>query len=116
MAPTKASEQLLGLARDAAERLGAMGILLLPETLMDWQAVRAVTGEARVLVAVTSPRVRLAVENTGLVPVEVEPSNAGIAERITLALIEAVANDKLAAGDRVVVVYSGFEAEMMDSV
>ena len=40
-------------------------------------------------------------------PIEVEPTEAAIAERITLALIEAVANDQLKAGARVVVVYSG---------
>jgi DNA integrity scanning protein DisA with diadenylate cyclase activity len=107
---------VLGLARDAAERLDAVGIVLLPETSMDWQAVRAATGEARVLVVVTSPKACQAVESAGLVAVEVGPTDAGIAERITLALIEAVANDQLAAGDRVVVAYSGFEAQKIDSV
>src|SRR5262249_59152761 len=51
-----------------------------------------------------------------LIAVEAEPSEAVIAERISLALIEAVANDQLHAGDRVVVVYSGFEAEAIDSL
>ena len=44
------------------------------------------------------------------------PTDAAITERITLALIEAVANDHLRAGARVVVVYSGFEAETLDSI
>lgn len=107
---------MLGLARDAAGRLDAAAVLLLPETPLDWATVRQVTGDVRLLVTVTTVKARQAVELAGLIPVEVEPTAAGIAERITLALIEAVANDQLAAGDRVVVAYSGFEAEIIDSV
>lgn len=116
--PASANRSLpiLGLARDAADRLDAVGVLLMPETPLDWSAVRQAVGETRLLVAVTTAKLRQAVEQAGLVPVEVEPTDAGIAERITLALIEAVANDQLAAGDRVVVAYSGFEAEIIDSV
>ena len=67
--------------------------------------------------AVTSPKqARRGPRRPGLIAVEVEPTDAAIAERITLALIEAVANDHLSAGDRVVVVYSGFEAETLDSM
>ncbi len=45
-----------------------------------------------------------------------EASESAITERITLALIEAVANDQLTAGARVVVAYSGFESETLDSI
>ena len=66
--------------------------------------------------ASASPRQLEAIRKAGLIAVEVEPTEAAIAERISLALIEAVANDQLQAGDRVVVVYSGFEAEALDSL
>ena len=66
--------------------------------------------------ATSSPRQIEAIKKTGLEAIEVEPTEAAIAERITLALIEAVANDQLKAGARVVVVYSGFEAEALDSL
>jgi DNA integrity scanning protein DisA with diadenylate cyclase activity len=115
-APTKATTGLLALACEAAPRLGASGVLVLPEGPMDWEAVRALAGEARVLAAVTSPRQAEAAEAAGLAAVEVDAAEAAIAERITLALIEAVANDRLEAGARVVVVYSGFEAETLDSL
>src|SRR5438309_3157861 len=62
------------------------------------------------------PRHLEAIRAAGLIPLEVEPAEVAIAERITLALIEAVANDQLTAGARVVVVYSGFEAETLDSI
>ncbi|HEV3162894.1 MAG TPA: DNA integrity scanning protein DisA nucleotide-binding domain protein [Isosphaeraceae bacterium] len=113
---TKATNTLLELACGAVGRLGAVGLLLLPEGPMDWEDVRESTGETKVLVAVASGRHLEAVRNAALTPLEVEPTEAAITERITLALIEAVANDHLTAGARVVVVYSGFEAETLDSI
>ena len=66
--------------------------------------------------ASASERQLEAVRKAGLIAVEVEPTEAAISERISLALIEAVANDQLQAGARVVVAYSGFEAEAIDSL
>src|SRR5205807_5864826 len=72
--------------------------------------------EARALAALASAKPREAAGAAGLTSLEVEPTEAAITERITLALIEAVANDHLTAGARVVVAYSGFEAETLDSI
>jgi len=113
---TKATPTLLKLACEAVNRLGAVGILILPEEPMDWGAIAAVAEDVRILVATSSPRLQEAVRAAGLIPLEVEPTDAAITERITLALIEAVANDQLEAGARVVVAYSGFEAEAIDSL
>ena len=113
---TKATHHLLELARDAAARSTAAGLLLMPEGAMDWGSVRALGESLRILVAVETDRMEHAVRQAGLVPIVVEPSNAAITERITLALIEAVAVDQLTAGARVVVAYSGFEAETLDSI
>jgi diadenylate cyclase len=108
---------ILALACEAARRLGASGVLILPEGPLEWEVLRLpASSELAVLVASASQRQLEAVRKAGLVAVEVEPSEAAIAERISLALIEAVANDQLQAGARVVVVYSGFEAEALDSL
>lgn len=119
MTPTvvsKATTSLLALACEAASRLGVAGLLVLPEGPMDWPAVREAVGGVRTLVAVTAARQAEAVRAAGLTPVEVEATEAAITEQISLALIEAVANDLLSAGDRVAVVYSGFEADTLDSL
>jgi DNA integrity scanning protein DisA with diadenylate cyclase activity len=113
---TKATMSLLGMACDAAGRLGAAAVLILPEGPMDWTALRAACPGQRILVAVPSARLREAIDEAGLIPLEVEAGASAIPERITLALIEAVANDQLTAGARVIVVYSGFEAETLDSL
>ena len=73
-------------------------------------------GEVRVFVAAGSSRAGEIACEEGFIPLDVEPTDSAIAERITLALIEAVANDHLTAGARVVAVYSGFEAETLDSI
>ena len=116
MTLTKATSGVLALACEAVGRLGASGVVVIPEGPMDWKAVREAACDVRILVATPSARQREAVRDAGLVPLEVEPTEAAITERITLALIEAVANDHLTAGARVVVAYSGFEAETLDSL
>ncbi len=52
----------------------------------------------------------------GLEIVDLDPTDAAMSERITLALLQAVADDQLKAGDHVVAVYSGFEADALDSI
>lgn len=113
---TKATAGLLRLASAAAADLGADAVVLLPEGPMDWVAVREACGDARLLIATAIDRHREAAVAAGLVGLEVEPTDASISERITLALIQAVADDHLKSGARVVVVYSGFEAETLDSI
>lgn len=110
----KATTSLLEMACAAVDQLGAAGLLILPDNNLDWESVREVTGKTRVLVAVTERHLE-AVTEAGLVAVEVEVTEAGIVERITLALIESVANDLLRSGARIVVVYAAFDAEL-DSI
>ena len=108
---------ILSLACEAATRLGAVGVLIMPEGTMEWELVRSVcTGAPAIFVASSSPRQIEAIRKLGLKAIELEPTEAAITERISLALIEAVANDQLKAGVRIVVVYSGFEAEAIDSM
>ena len=91
--------------------------MIMPEGPLEWDLVRSVcAGGVRSSWPSSSPRQIEAIRKAGLEAIEVEPTEAAIAERITLALIEAVANDQLKAGARVVVVYSGFEAEALDSL
>jgi DNA integrity scanning protein DisA with diadenylate cyclase activity len=112
---TKATTSLLELACEAVARVGAAGLVLIPEGPLDWAGVRVIAEDVRVIVAIDE-RHEDAIKAAGLIPLPVEPTEAAIAERITLALIEAVANDLFRAGARVVVAYAGFEAEALDSI
>jgi diadenylate cyclase len=113
---SKATTSLLALAFEASPRLGVAALMVLPEGSMDWDDVRALAGNVRTLIAVSLPRHLEAVREAGMITVEVDATDAAITERIALALIEAVANDLLSAGDRVAVIYSGFEAETLDTL
>ena len=108
----------LSLACEAARRLGAVGVLILAEGPMDWDVVRVLSQQRDRRSWWPAPRSASSRRSArrGLVAIEVEPTEVAISERISLALIEAVANDLLQAGARVVVVYSGFEAEALDSL
>ena len=116
LALNKATINLLEVACVTAERVGAVGVMVIPEGRMDWEAIKVVTEGVPLYVAVEGERTAEEVREAGLIAVEVEPTDAAIIERITLALIEAVANDLLRAGARVVVVYSGFEADELDTM
>ncbi len=119
MTPTalnKPMASLLGLACEAVPDLGAEAVLIIAEGSLDWEGLRELAGDARVLVATPNNKHREAAIAAGLTGVEVEPTEASIAERISLALIQAVADGQLKAGARVLVVYSGFEAETLDSI
>ena len=112
----KATAGLIDLAMDAVRSFSAQAIVILPEEPLDWEALRERTDDTPILIATPSDRQRDAIIAAGFVGLDVEPSEAAIGERITLALIQAVADDHLRAGARVVVVYSGFEAETLDSL
>lgn len=108
---------ILSIASGSAQRLGASAVLVMPEGPLEWDLVRSVAnGGVTFLIATSSERQLQAIRDAGLIAIELEPTESAIAERITLALIEAVANDHVKAGARVAVVYSGFEAEALDSI
>lgn len=114
---TKGMVPLLSLACQMAEGLGAMAVVVLPEAPLDWKAIaEARPPSTRVLIATSVARHAETARAAGLEVVGVDPTDAAIPERIMLALIQAVADDQLKAGDRVAVVYSGFEAEALDSI
>lgn len=115
---TTATPPILSIAAEAAERLGGVGVLVMVEGNLDWDAVGSIAADSGVafMFAASSPRLLDAMKKAELVTIELEPIEATIAERISLALIEAVSHDLLKAGARVVVVYSGFEAKAVDSI
>ncbi len=113
---SKTKAPILSVALKAAPEVGASAVVLLPEGPMDWAMAKSLAGSTPLLVEAIDERSAEALRNAGLIAIEVEPVDAAIAERMTLALIEAVANDQLRAGARVVVVYSGFEADTLDSI
>ncbi len=104
---------LLKAARHLYTDLSADAILLVTETPLDWEEVRASLADCRLLVAVQSrslvQRLRLQDDITLL---ELEPEPKPIEERISLALLKAVANEQLQPGAHVVLLYNGIAANI----
>ncbi len=103
---------LLQAARQLVEEMPADAVLLLTETNLDWPAVFDHLGGARLLVAaqdgVLTQHLK---EEHGLTVLDIDPGPTPTQERMSLALLEAVAKEKLQSGADVVALYNGIEAE-----
>jgi DNA integrity scanning protein DisA with diadenylate cyclase activity len=90
----------------------ADAVLLLTETELDWEAVRAQLDGCRLLVAAQDPHLtgRLKQE-PGLAVLDVDPKSVPVRERIGQALLEAIATEQLRSGAHVVALYNGVEVE-----
>lgn len=108
------SSTIVHVAGDLMRRVGASVVLILAETIQDWQCAR--NANVKFIVASMSDRVQTAARECGLTVIELEPLNNSIADRISLSLIEAVSMDLVGPTDQVIVVYGGFESGVLDSM
>jgi DNA integrity scanning protein DisA with diadenylate cyclase activity len=112
MALPRQTVVLLQAARRFVEELPADAVLLLTETNLDWDAVREHLGGCRLLVAaqdgVLTQKLK---EHTGLTVLDIDPGPTPTQERMSLALLEAVASERLRTGAHVVALYNGIEGE-----
>jgi DNA integrity scanning protein DisA with diadenylate cyclase activity len=103
---------LLQAARQLAQDLPADAVLLLTETDLDWDMVLQHLEGCRLLVAaqdgVLTQKLK---EHAGLTVLDIDPGPTPTQERMSLALLEAVASEKLRTGAHVVALYNGIEAE-----
>jgi DNA integrity scanning protein DisA with diadenylate cyclase activity len=104
---------LLKAARQLYTDLLADAVVLVTETLLDWDYVRATLAGCRLLVAVQNPvlvqKLKLHDQITIL---DLEPDPKPIEERISLALLKAVAGEQLQPGAHIVLLYNGIAAEV----
>jgi DNA integrity scanning protein DisA with diadenylate cyclase activity len=113
---TEQFKTLYGLALGLRESAGADAILFLLEGSADWQRLKRMAGDEKVLVAAdTAEEFQRACE-AGLAAVRVEMPSRPVYERLTQSVLEAVADDLLAPGSSVVALYSSFDADTIDSL
>src|SRR5713226_3758400 len=112
MALPKQTVTLLKAARQLVDELPADAVLLLTETSLDWDAVLEYLEGCRLLVAaqdgVLTQKLK---EQPGLTVLEIDPGPMPTQERMSLALLSAVANEQLHTGADVIALYNGIEAE-----
>jgi len=113
------SEQLESfcvVARKIAQIDDADSMLLLLESSLDWQKLRAATSGLKVLLAADRPAFLDGAQDAGFSTVQLSAIDSPVHEQLTRALLELVADDLLDPGATVIALYSGFEAGTIDSL
>ncbi|MDQ3333285.1 MAG: diadenylate cyclase [Planctomycetota bacterium] len=114
--PSDAMRSMLRAAQRVAKDVSAEAILCLADVPFDFKAIDKELDGVRLVVASEKPDVQRAVreDEIALVPLLHEPQTRQL--QLSQALLEAIADDLLSSGSRVVCLYSLFEKETVDSL
>ena len=113
---TEQFKKLMSMAVGLTETVGIDAILLLVEGTADWPRLRNMAPDSKLLVAADTFEQLVGAKEAGLEPIRLDmPDNAAY-EKLTQAVLEAVADDILAPGSAVVALYSAFDADVIDSL
>jgi DNA integrity scanning protein DisA with diadenylate cyclase activity len=103
---------LLQSAQQLVTRLPADAVLLLTETPMDWDTVRRHLPNCRLLVAAQNPILTQKLAGRpGFTVIDLDPEPIPTQERMSLALLKAIAAEDLQPGAHVVALYNGIAAD-----
>jgi DNA integrity scanning protein DisA with diadenylate cyclase activity len=106
------SSVLLRTARQIVNDMPADAVLLVTETDLDWDEVLEILPAEKLLVCPTDPALTQELQAQGLLQVlEIDAGPTPTQERMSLALLEAVAQERLRAGADVVALYNGIGVE-----
>lgn len=110
----------LEMVFDAAARLAggvhAHALLLLMNAPTNWQSLLERAGSQRVIIAADTKDQLEGAAEAGLATVVLGLPESPVYDKLSQALLEAVADELLEPGSRVVALYSGFEADVLDSI
>ncbi|NLX54847.1 MAG: hypothetical protein GXY58_07025 [Planctomycetaceae bacterium] len=99
-----------------AEAVEADALLVVLDGPTDWQKLKDRNKRIKLLVSADHAEKLAGAREAGLEPVIVNLPDAPVVDMLTQALLEAVAGDMVVPGAAVVAVYSGFEADQIDSI
>lgn len=107
---------LLMAARRIAVETDAAALVILAELPYDFAAIRRYLRNVRLVVASDKEKVQQAAgeDQVDLVPLMHEPQTRQL--QLSQALLEAIADDLLQSGDRIVALYAVFERDIIDSM
>jgi len=107
---------LLKSARRIATENDVEAIMILAENPFDFLAIKKQMRKVRLLIASDKPDVQKAAidDDVDLVPLLDEPQTRQV--QLSQALVEAIADELLFSGDKVLVMYSSFERASIDSL
>ena len=112
MALSLQTAALLKSARQLLDDLGADAVLLLTETNLDWAEVLEIIPAHKLLISAKDPELNKKLQNNpNLRVLEIDPGPTPTHEQMSVALLEAVATEKLKTGAHVVAMYNGIGAD-----
>ena len=94
----------------------ADALLVLLDGATDWDALRARAGTAKLIAVADSSEALAGAKEAGLDTVLLAMPDAPVFEKLAQALLESVADEMLEPNSEIVAVYSGFEADIIDSM
>src|SRR5262245_27733873 len=112
-------EQFAGyvdLAMAMCRSSGGSALFLMLSGPTEWEELKKKADGMKVVVAANSLEELSGAEEAGLLALPLDMSDSPVIERLTQALLRGVAREVLTPGDGVVVMYSGFEADVIDSL
>src|SRR5439155_15757935 len=110
MALAPQTHNLVKAARQLFQEMSADAVLLLTETDMDWEAVRTLLPDGKLLIAAQDRDLTKRLQNNPeLTVLDIDPGPTPKRERLSLALLEAVATERLRSGAHVIALYNGIE-------
>lgn len=104
------------LAIQMLEVAEADAVLIFIDGTPEWDKLKAIAEGHKVIVAADRDEFLTGIADTGLLGVVVELEESPILEKLMHALVEAVANDHISTGAKVVALYSGFDEERIDTI
>jgi diadenylate cyclase len=103
---------LLKAARQLLDELAADAVLMLTETDLDWAEVFDILPVEKLLISAKDPELNLQLQAYPKLRVlDTDPGPTPTHEQMSVALLEAVATEKLKAGAQVIALYNGIGAE-----
>ena len=114
---TDSFRQILEVTLRAHRDMEAAAVLLLVEGPIDWGRLRKCCGETKVIIASDQPVFLYGAEQHQFHLVELENCDAmPIYDRLTYATLDAVANEFIPSGSKIVTLYSDFDPTQFDSI
>jgi DNA integrity scanning protein DisA with diadenylate cyclase activity len=107
---------LIDLAAHLCQETEASSLLVMLEGPTAWDQLRDGVGDLKVVVAADTAEELAGADEAGLATIILNMADSPVIEKLTQALLTGVAREVLSPGARVVVVYSGFEVNSIDSI
>ena len=115
----EASAQFSTILRQAVQLAKAMeadALVVMLEGKGDWELLKKKSGKLDLIVAADDHAYLEDAEEAGITTLQLNMEEAAVSERLTQALLQAVAAEMLPSGADVVAIFSAFEAETIDTV